>query len=42
MCFGGEDEVDWYRNIKNTKGLEEIVTDKGPEGVSFRNMIPDI
>jgi len=32
VCFGGEDEIDWYRNIKNTKGLEELVTDKGPEG----------
>ena len=33
VCFGGE-ELDWYRNIKNTKNLGEVVTDKGPEGVS--------
>jgi len=32
VCFGGEEEADWYRNIKNTKGLEKIVNDKRPEG----------
>lgn len=32
VCFGGDDEPEWYRNIKNTKGLEEMVTDKSPGG----------
>merc|ERR1711959_754996 len=32
VCFGGEDEVEWYRNIKNTKGLEEMVASKRPNG----------
>jgi len=41
VCFGGEDEVDWYRNIKNTKGLEEIVTDKGPEGACLMGAAMD-
>jgi len=32
VCFGSEEETEWYRNIKNTKGLEEIVTSKPPNG----------
>jgi Mg-chelatase subunit ChlD len=41
VCFGGEEEVDWYRNIKNTKGLEELVTDKGPEGACLMGAAMD-
>jgi len=33
VCFGGRQNVDWYRNITNTKNLEEVVTDKPPRGV---------
>jgi len=32
VCFGGNDEADWYRNIKSTKGIEELVNDKRPKG----------
>lgn len=32
VCFGGEDEAQWYRNVTNTKGLEEMVNDKRPRG----------
>lgn len=32
VCFGGEEDADWYRNVKNTKGLETIVNDKKPSG----------
>ena len=34
VCFGGDDDPDWYRNIKNTKGVEAMVNDKQPTGVS--------
>ena len=34
VCFGGNDEAQWYRNIKSTKGIEELVNDKPPRGVS--------
>jgi len=34
VCFGGDDTPDWYRNVKSTKGLEQMVNDKTPEGVS--------
>ena len=36
VCFGGEDEAQWYRNVTNTKGLEDMVNDKRPRGVSKR------
>mmetsp|Transcript_26196 Transcript_26196/g.71885 ORF Transcript_26196/g.71885 Transcript_26196/m.71885 type:complete len:397 (-) Transcript_26196:3528-4718(-) len=32
VCFGGDDTPDWYRNVKSTKGLEQMVNDKTPEG----------
>jgi len=34
VCFGGDEGegADWYRNIKNTKGLQQIVNDKQPAG----------
>jgi len=32
VCFGGDEGADWYRNIKNTKNLEEMVSDKRPAG----------
>lgn len=32
VCFGGNDEAQWYRNIKSTKGIEELVNDKPPRG----------
>jgi len=32
VCFGGDEEPEWYRNIKNTKNLEEMVSDKRPSG----------
>jgi len=32
VCFGGSDDADWYRNVKNTKGIEAIVNDKRPKG----------
>jgi len=32
VCFGGDEDADWYRNIKNTKNLEAMVTDKQPSG----------
>mmetsp|Transcript_54999 Transcript_54999/g.62239 ORF Transcript_54999/g.62239 Transcript_54999/m.62239 type:complete len:366 (-) Transcript_54999:185-1282(-) len=35
VCFGGRQNIDWYRNITNTKNLEEVVTDKPPRGVCF-------
>merc|ERR1712224_736108 len=35
VCFGGEDEVEWYRNVKNTKGLEEMVASKRPNGACY-------
>jgi hypothetical protein len=34
VCFGGEEDADWYRNIKKTKHIEEMVNDKRPSGVS--------
>jgi len=34
VCFGGDEDADWYRNVKNTKNLEAMVTDKQPSGVS--------
>jgi hypothetical protein len=39
VCFGGESDAQWYRNIKQTQGIEEMVNDKRPRGVSrpFRN-----
>lgn len=35
VCFGGEDQVEWYRNVKNTKGLEEMVASKRPNGACY-------
>jgi len=32
VCFGGEGDAQWYRNVKETKGLEEMVNDKRPRG----------
>lgn len=32
VCFGGNESPDWYRNVKNTKGLESIVNEKPPRG----------
>mmetsp|Transcript_14690 Transcript_14690/g.17038 ORF Transcript_14690/g.17038 Transcript_14690/m.17038 type:complete len:400 (+) Transcript_14690:51-1250(+) len=32
VCFGGDDDADWYRNVKHTKHLEEMVSDKRPKG----------
>lgn len=32
VCFGGEFESEWYRNIKETKNIEKMVTDKHPRG----------
>jgi hypothetical protein len=32
VCFGGEEDADWYRNIKKTKHIEEMVNDKRPSG----------
>ena len=34
VCFGGDDAAQWYRNVKSTKGIEEMVNDKRPRGVS--------
>jgi len=35
VCFGGDEDADWYRNVKNTKNLEAMVSDKRPKGVSI-------
>lgn len=32
VCFGGNSDPEWYRNIKSTKGLEEMVTAEKPRG----------
>jgi len=32
VCFGGDEGAEWFRNIKNTKGLEEMVSDMKPSG----------
>lgn len=32
VCFGGDDGAQWYRNVKSTKGIEEMVNDKRPRG----------
>jgi len=32
VCFGGDEDADWYRNVKNTKNLEAMVSDKRPKG----------
>jgi len=32
VCFGGESDAQWYRNIKQTQGIEEMVNDKRPRG----------
>jgi|UniRef100_A0A7S0Y7D8 hypothetical protein len=32
VCFGGEGDAQWYRNIKDTKNIEEMVNDKRPRG----------
>mmetsp|Transcript_27551 Transcript_27551/g.60641 ORF Transcript_27551/g.60641 Transcript_27551/m.60641 type:complete len:399 (-) Transcript_27551:252-1448(-) len=32
VCFGSDESPDWYRNLKNTKGLEAMVNDKQPSG----------
>lgn len=32
VCFGGNGDPEWYRNIKNTKGLEEMVNSERPRG----------
>merc|ERR1719316_112170 len=34
VCFGG-DEVEWYRNVKNTKGVEQMVNSKRPRGACY-------
>ena len=39
VCFGGNEGADWYRNVKNTKKLEEMVNDKRPSGVSYLYII---
>ena len=41
VCFGGNEGADWYRNVKNTKKLEEMVNDKRPSGVSYFLLIND-
>jgi len=32
VCFGGDEDADWYRNVKHTKHLEAMVSDKRPKG----------
>lgn len=32
VCFGGNEDADWYRNVKSTKKLEQMVNDKRPSG----------
>jgi len=32
VCFGGDEDADWYRNVKNTKHLKAMVSDKKPSG----------
>jgi len=32
VCFGGGEDPHWYRNITNTKGLEEMVNSEKPSG----------
>ncbi len=39
VCFGGEGEAQWYRNIKDTKNIEEMVNDKRPRGVSYNKLL---
>lgn len=33
VCFGGNSDAEWYRNIKSTKGLEDMVNAERPKGV---------
>lgn len=35
VCFGGEGEAQWYKNIKDTKNIEEMVNDKRPRGKCY-------
>jgi len=39
VCFGGDEDADWYRNVKHTKHLEEMVSDKRPKGVSISVLV---
>lgn len=32
VCFGGSGEPEWYRNLKDTKGLQTMVAAKRPAG----------
>jgi len=32
VCVGGDEDADWYRNVKHTKHLEAMVSDKRPKG----------
>jgi len=32
VCFGGESDAQWYRNVREAKGLEEMVNDRAPRG----------
>lgn len=34
VCCQGGSEAQWYRNVKKTSGLAEMVNDKQPGGVS--------
>lgn len=37
VCFGGDEDPVWHRNIKSTKGVEELVNEEKPSGVSKRS-----
>jgi len=32
VCFGGDEDPVWHRNIKSTKGVEELVNEEKPSG----------
>jgi len=41
VCFGGNADPVWYRNIKNTKGLEEMVNTERPKGACLMGSAMD-
>lgn len=41
VCFGGDEEPTWFRNVTSTKGIEEMVNDQPPGGRCYMGKAMD-
>jgi len=41
VCFGGDEEPTWFRNVTSTKGIEKMVNDQPPGGRCYMGKAMD-